>query len=188
MITFSIVVGAPTLIYNFCTSCLDGVAEAPGVRVPDKAGAMFKSQKPVIKHCTENLIRLVLVCTQDRCVCTVRSLTTSNPALTRSPNGVWTEYNGPDDPFLSVSGAPGRFGRITLFQAFKPNQKPSSRPMKQQRTLANTTWKSNSDFLHEVRQIPEITKVIPEAELVELCSVEQHCNHIDETFGLMEAA
>jgi hypothetical protein len=85
--------------------------EAPDVRVPDKAGAMFKSQKPVIKHCTENLIRFVLVCTQDRCVCTVRSLTTSNPALTRSPNGVWTEYNGPDDPFLSVSGAPGRFGR-----------------------------------------------------------------------------
>ena len=26
-------------------------------------------------------------------------------------------------------------------------------------TLANTTWKSNADFLHEVRQIREITKV-----------------------------
>ena len=45
------------------------------------------------------------------------------------------------------------------------------------------TWKSNSDFLHEVRQIPEITKVIPEAELVKLCSVEQHFNHIDETLA-----
>ena len=47
---------------------------------------------------------------------------------------------------------------------------------------AMATWKSNSDFLHEVRQIPEITKLIPEAELVKLCSVEQHLNHIDETF------
>ena len=50
-------------------------------------------------------------------------------------------------------------------------------------TLANTTWKSNADFLHEVRQIPEITKVIAEAELVKLCSVEQHFNHIDETLA-----
>ena len=38
-------------------------------------------------------------------------------------------------------------------------------------TLANTTWKSNADFLHEVRQIPEITKV-NQAGLVKLCSVE----------------
>ena len=54
---------------------------------------------------------------------------------------------------------------------------------------AMATWKGNSDFLHEVRQIPEITKLIPEAELVKLCSVEQHLNHIDETFrqlGLTE--
>jgi adenylosuccinate lyase len=54
---------------------------------------------------------------------------------------------------------------------------------------AMTTWKSNSDFLDEVRQIAEITKLIPEAELVKLCSVEQHLNHIDETFrqlGLTE--
>ncbi len=47
---------------------------------------------------------------------------------------------------------------------------------------AMATWKSNSDFLYEVRQIPEITKMIPEAELVKLCSVEQHLDHIDETF------
>jgi adenylosuccinate lyase len=47
---------------------------------------------------------------------------------------------------------------------------------------AMATWKSNSDFLYEVRQIPEITKMIPEPELLELCSVEQHLNHIDETF------
>ena len=54
---------------------------------------------------------------------------------------------------------------------------------------AMATWKGNSDFLHEVRQIAEITKLIPEAELVKLCSVEQHLNHIDETFrqlGLTE--
>jgi adenylosuccinate lyase len=54
---------------------------------------------------------------------------------------------------------------------------------------AMATWKGNSDFLHEVRQIPEITKLIPETELVKLCSVEQHLNHIDETFrqlGLTE--
>jgi adenylosuccinate lyase len=54
---------------------------------------------------------------------------------------------------------------------------------------AMATWKSNSDFLHEVRKIPEITKVIPEAELAKLCSVEQHFRHVDETFrrlGLTE--
>ena len=54
---------------------------------------------------------------------------------------------------------------------------------------AMATWKSNSDFLHEVRKIPEITKVIPEAELAKLCSVEQHFGHVDETFrrlGLTE--
>jgi adenylosuccinate lyase len=54
---------------------------------------------------------------------------------------------------------------------------------------AMATRKSNSDFLHEVRQIPEITKMIPEPELVRLCSVEQHFSHIDKTFrqlGLTE--
>jgi hypothetical protein len=38
-------------------------------------------------------------------------------------------------------------------------------------------------LLHEVRQIPEITKVISKTELVKLCSVEQHFNHIDETLA-----
>jgi adenylosuccinate lyase len=55
---------------------------------------------------------------------------------------------------------------------------------------AMATWKSNSDFLREIRKIPEITKLIPDAELVKLCSVEQHFKHIDETFrqlGLTEA-
>jgi adenylosuccinate lyase len=48
---------------------------------------------------------------------------------------------------------------------------------------------SNSDFLQEIRKVREITKMIPEPELVKLCSVEQHFNHIDETFrelGLVE--
>jgi adenylosuccinate lyase len=47
---------------------------------------------------------------------------------------------------------------------------------------AMATWASGADFLHEVRQIPEITKVIPETELANLCSVEQHFRHVDETF------
>jgi adenylosuccinate lyase len=56
---------------------------------------------------------------------------------------------------------------------------------------AMATWASGADFLHEVRQIPEITKVIPETELANLCSVEQHFRHVDETFrrlGLSGAA
>jgi adenylosuccinate lyase len=54
---------------------------------------------------------------------------------------------------------------------------------------AMATWQSNSDFLQEVRKTTEITKVIPEADLAKLCSVEQHFRHIDETFrrlGLTE--
>lgn len=54
---------------------------------------------------------------------------------------------------------------------------------------AMATWKSNSDFLHEIRKVPEITKLIPDAELMKLCSVEQHFSHVDETFrrlGLVE--
>src|SRR6202011_5076580 len=47
---------------------------------------------------------------------------------------------------------------------------------------AMATWKSNSDFLHEVRKIPEITKVIPESELAKLCSVEQHFRKAIERF------
>ena len=50
------------------------------------------------------------------------------------------------------------------------------------------TGKSNSDFMSGVRQIPEITKAIPEAELVKLCSVEQHFNHIDEAFASWSGA
>ena len=54
---------------------------------------------------------------------------------------------------------------------------------------AMATWKKNTDFLSEVRNLPEITKMIPEAELAKLCSVEPHFSYIDETFrqlGLTE--
>jgi adenylosuccinate lyase len=56
---------------------------------------------------------------------------------------------------------------------------------------AMATWKKNTEFLHEVRQIPEITKMLSEAELAKLCSVEPHFSHIDDTFrqlGLAENA
>ena len=47
---------------------------------------------------------------------------------------------------------------------------------------AMAAWTSGSDFLQEIRKVPEITKMIPDAELARLCSVEQHFSHIDETF------
>jgi adenylosuccinate lyase len=47
---------------------------------------------------------------------------------------------------------------------------------------AMATWEGDSNFLHEIRRVPEITKLIPVAELEKLCSVEQHFRHIDETF------
>jgi adenylosuccinate lyase len=47
---------------------------------------------------------------------------------------------------------------------------------------AMATWQAQNDFLTEVRKIPEITSVIPPAELEKLCSLEQHFRHIDQTF------
>ena len=47
---------------------------------------------------------------------------------------------------------------------------------------AMATWQSQDDFLTEVRKIPEITSVIPPAELERLCSLEQHFRHIDQAF------
>ncbi len=47
---------------------------------------------------------------------------------------------------------------------------------------AMATWQSENDFLTEVRKIPEITSVIPPAELEKLCSLEQHFRYIDQTF------
>jgi adenylosuccinate lyase len=47
---------------------------------------------------------------------------------------------------------------------------------------AMATWGSENDFLAEVRKVPEITSVIPPAELEKLCSLEQHFRYIDQTF------
>jgi adenylosuccinate lyase len=47
---------------------------------------------------------------------------------------------------------------------------------------AIATWGSENDFLTEVRKVPEITSVIPPAELEKLCSLEQHFRYIDQTF------
>jgi adenylosuccinate lyase len=47
---------------------------------------------------------------------------------------------------------------------------------------AMATWQGSSDFLTEVKNVPEITDVIPTAELEKLCSLEQHFQHVDETF------
>src|ERR1700720_4432621 len=47
---------------------------------------------------------------------------------------------------------------------------------------AMATWQSENDFLTEVRKVPEITSLIPPAELDQLCSLEQHFRYIDQTF------
>jgi adenylosuccinate lyase len=47
---------------------------------------------------------------------------------------------------------------------------------------AMATWKSQDDFLTEVRKVPEITSLIPAAELDQLCSLDQHFRYIDQTF------
>jgi adenylosuccinate lyase len=47
---------------------------------------------------------------------------------------------------------------------------------------AMAAWKSQNDFLTEVRKLPEITSVIPPAELEKLCSLDQHFRYLDQTF------
>jgi adenylosuccinate lyase len=47
---------------------------------------------------------------------------------------------------------------------------------------AMAAWQSQDDFLTEIRKIPEITSVIPPAELDKLCSLEQHFRYIDQAF------
>jgi adenylosuccinate lyase len=47
---------------------------------------------------------------------------------------------------------------------------------------AMATWQSEGDFLTELRKVPEITAVIPSAELEKICSLEQHFRFIDQTF------
>jgi adenylosuccinate lyase len=47
---------------------------------------------------------------------------------------------------------------------------------------AMATWQKKNDFLSEVRQVPEIIALIPPEELEQLCSLDQHFRHIDQTF------
>jgi adenylosuccinate lyase len=47
---------------------------------------------------------------------------------------------------------------------------------------AMATWQGPNDFLTEVRKGPEIVSAIPETELRELCSMDQHFRYIDQTF------
>ena len=47
---------------------------------------------------------------------------------------------------------------------------------------AMATWQGSSDFLTEVKKVSEITSVIPTAELENLCSLQQHFQHVDQTF------
>jgi adenylosuccinate lyase len=47
---------------------------------------------------------------------------------------------------------------------------------------ALATWRNQTDFLSEVKRIPEIMDQIPEHELEQLCSLERHFEHVDQTF------
>lgn len=47
---------------------------------------------------------------------------------------------------------------------------------------AMASWEDSRDFLGEVKKIPEITSLISTPELDQLCSLEPHFRHIDQTF------
>jgi adenylosuccinate lyase len=47
---------------------------------------------------------------------------------------------------------------------------------------AMKTWKSNQTFVENVKQEPEITALLSGSEIDQLCSLETHFRHIDETF------
>ena len=47
---------------------------------------------------------------------------------------------------------------------------------------AMATWTGKEDFLAEIKKAPEITSVIPPAELDGLCRLEQHFRHVDQKF------
>ena len=47
---------------------------------------------------------------------------------------------------------------------------------------AMATWTGKEDFPAELKKVPEITSVIPPAELDGLCRLEQHFRHVDEKF------
>src|SRR6201987_6035126 len=47
---------------------------------------------------------------------------------------------------------------------------------------AMATWTGKEDFLAEIKKVPEITSVIPPAELDSLCKLEPHFRHVDQKF------
>jgi len=47
---------------------------------------------------------------------------------------------------------------------------------------AMATWQGTSDFLTEVKKVPEITSVISSEELERLCSLDHHFRHVNDTF------
>jgi adenylosuccinate lyase len=47
---------------------------------------------------------------------------------------------------------------------------------------AMATWTGKEDFLAEIKKVPEITSVIPPAELDSLGKLEQHFRHVDQKF------
>src|ERR1700751_1019046 len=47
---------------------------------------------------------------------------------------------------------------------------------------AMATWTAKEDFLAEIKKVPEITSVIPPAELDSLCKLEPHFRHVDQKF------
>jgi adenylosuccinate lyase len=47
---------------------------------------------------------------------------------------------------------------------------------------ATAAWTGKEDFLAEIKKVPEITSVIPPAELDSLCELEQHFRHVDQKF------
>ena len=47
---------------------------------------------------------------------------------------------------------------------------------------AMATWRGASDFLTEVKKVPEITSVISSEELEKLCSLDHHFRYVSDTF------
>jgi adenylosuccinate lyase len=47
---------------------------------------------------------------------------------------------------------------------------------------AMKTWKGDKSFAENAKAEPEITALVPEAEIDALCSLDVHFRHVDETF------
>ena len=53
---------------------------------------------------------------------------------------------------------------------------------------AMRTWKGDKPFAENAKAEPEITKLIPAAEIDALCSLDVHLRHVDETFRVLGLA